>query len=91
MTHYLRKNGVTVVDTETSANDLSCVVCINSFSELLLAEPERAAEVAEDFNGLQEMRGEWFETVKQSETPSEFAERKMRRVADKYDLQYVTD
>ena len=91
MTHYLRKDGTTVVDVETSESDLSCVVCINSFSVLLLGEPERHQEVVDDFHDLQEMRGEWFETVKQAEAPSEFAERKMKRVAEKYNLQYVTD
>ena len=91
MTHYLRKNGKTIADVETSDDKLSCVVCIRAFSDLLLSDPVRQHQIIEDFDDLQEMRTNWFEVVKQAETPMEYAERKLRHLAGKYRLQYVTD
>lgn len=80
-----------MVDVETTANDLQCAVCIDEYSSLLLAEASRQDDVIVDFYDLQEMRDEWHEDVEQLESPSEFAERKLRDVANKYGLQYVTD
>lgn len=91
MTHYLRHNTNTVVDVESHENDLHCVVCIDGYSRLLLAKPDRRHEIIADFSALQELRGEWHEQPKQDEMPSELAERRLREIGNKYGLQYVTD
>lgn len=92
MTHYLRRNGETVVDVETTEQDLSCVIVLNTYSPMLLWCPvlQQPGMIA-DFHDLQEMRGEWHEAPGQKETPFEFVKRKLQAAADKYDLQYVTD
>lgn len=91
MTHYLRRNGNTIVDVEATPNDISSVVCIIEYSRLLLREPNRQKEIISDFDGLQELRGEYWETPNQQETPDELAERRLREIGAKYDLAYVTD
>lgn len=91
MTHFLRRNGNTIVDVEATADDLHCVVCIDEYSALLLDEVGRQQEVIADFQELQELRGEWFELINCKESSSKFAERRLRSIARKYDLQYVVD
>jgi len=96
MTHFLRRNGKTVVDLDVWKDDLSCVVCIREYSILLLLTPSiavRMEEVIPDFDNLQEIRGEWHERVKEKgeETLEDFVTRRMKEVAKKHGLQYVTD
>ena len=91
MTHYLRRNGKSIVDVEAGRTDLRCVVCIDEYSVLLLSETSRQAELIIDFGGLQEMRGEWHEDPEQFESPDEFVQRRLCEVGNKYGLQYVTD
>ena len=91
MTHYLRLDGHTIVDVEATSTDISSIVCISEYSRLLLKESDRQEEVIGDFDRLQELRGEYWETPKQSETPDELAERRLRDIGIKYDLAYVTD
>ncbi len=65
MTHYLRRNGDTVVDVEATNDDLRSVVCIVAYSDMLLYDqlmslPEnekaRQSEIIHDFDLLQELR-----------------------------------
>ena len=93
MTHYLRQNGHTIVDVEATPNDISSVVSIVGYTCLFLSNPglERQKEIMHDFHGLQELRGEYWETPNQQETPDELAERRLREIGIKYDLAYVTD
>lgn len=92
MTHYLRRNGNTIVDVEATPDDISSVVCIVEYSCLLLGSPDdRQKEIINDFDNLQELRGEYWETPNQQETPDELAERRLREIGVKYDLTYITD
>lgn len=91
MTHYLRRNGKSIVDVEASKIDLRCVICIFEYSAILLSETYRQDEVISDFDNLSEMRGEWHEDPEQFESPDEFVKRRLCEVGNKYDLQYVTD
>lgn len=92
MTHYLRRNGKTIVDVEATKDDLSSVVCIEQYSLLLLDEQgDQTFEIIQDFDALQELRGEYHETNYQKESSNQLAERRLREIATKYDLAYVTD
>ena len=91
MTHYLRQNGSTVVDVDATNDDIRSVVCIASYSKLLLGEKSRQSEMIDDFDGLQELRGEYHETPNQQETPDELAARRLKEIGTKYSLEYVTD
>ncbi len=91
MTHYLRRNGKTLVDVEATKTDISSVVCIPIYSELLLTEQGRQNEIIADFDRLQELRGEFHETPNQQETPDEFTKRVLQAIRYKYDLEYVTN
>jgi len=92
MTHYLRNNGKTIVDVETTKTDLHSVVVISHYSELLLSTHEDGAdEFIADFHALQELRGEWHEGGREKETPREFVARRLRCIGLKWGLQYSTD
>ncbi len=91
MTHYLRRGKDTVVDIETTNDDLMSVICIAAYSDMLLNEETRQLEMIQDFAFLQELRGEYFETPGQQESPKELVERRLKEVGDKYGLAYVTD
>ena len=92
MTHYLRRNGKTVVDVEASRQDLHSVVDIREFSKLLVISPIRDVPgLIDDFEALQEMRGEFHESVGMEESPDGFARRRLREVGQRYNLQHVTD
>lgn len=91
MVHFLRKDGNTIVDVEATKDDISSVVCIASYSKLLLSEQNRQAELIGDFDGLQELRGEYHETPRQQETPDELAARRLKEIGTKYNLEYITD
>ena len=91
MIHYLRRNGDTVVDISATKDDLSSVVCIAAYSDMLLNEKARQSEMVHDFDLLQELRGEYFETCNQQETPDELVGRRLREIGYKYGLAYVTD
>jgi hypothetical protein len=97
-THYIRNvRNNTVVDVESLPEDLHAVVCLDTYSPLLLelvAQGFPFAEVVADFYALQEIRGEWFENIeikKQFETPFDLARERVRAIADKYGLSYVED
>lgn len=92
MTHYLRNNGKTIVDVETTETDLRCVVVIIHYSRMLLdAYEHRRDEIIADFHALQELRGEWHEGGREKETPREFVARRLRYIGLKWGLQYSTD
>ena len=93
MTHYLRtKENNTVVEAEGLKDELSVVVCIWEFSDLLLSQDADDKRIcANDFDTIQEFRAEWFETVDQKETPDEFLARRLQEFGEKWGLGYVTD
>ncbi len=93
MTHYLRRNGETIAEVEAGHVDLHCVVHIGPFSRMLLRCPSTGIQgpLIAEFEDLQEMRGEWHEDPEQVESPDEFCERKLRAVAEYWNLEYVTD
>jgi len=103
MTHYLRtRDGTTLVEVETSGEDLSVVVCIGSYSQTLLERLDdpnfNIEEFIEDFSELQELRGEWFERqeppwvgVRSPSTPNDLVKERLGALATKYGFSYVTD
>jgi hypothetical protein len=90
-THYLLRNGKTIVDVEVTKDDLHCVVCIDEYSSLLIAKQTRQDDVIVDFHMLQEIRGEWHENQTTVESLNEFVKRRLREIGDKYTLQYGID
>ena len=97
-THYIRNvRNNTVVDVESLPEDLHAVVCLDTYSPLLLelvAQGFPFAEVVADFYALQEIRGEWFENIeirRSYETPRDLAAQRVREIAKKYGLAYVED
>lgn len=91
MTHFLRINGKTIVDVEATKDDISSVVCIGEYSRLLLSVENSRDDVIRDFDDLQELRGEWHEVIKRAKNPDEFARERLLEIAQRYNLQYVTD
>lgn len=98
MTHYLRDSlGETIVCIEALSDDIHCVVDIHMFSEhlLVMALIEETMKEArgwiQDMDAIQEIRGEYFETVDNKETPDQLAERRCEEMAEKWELAYVTD
>lgn len=91
MVHFLRdhKNN-TIVDCDASADDIGCLVDIQHYSIFLLHNLTRTREIVADFAAIQEIRGEFFESGWKG-TPDELAEVRVRVLADKYGLVYVTD
>ena len=70
---------------------LSAIVIVSEYSKFLLDNLDRKEDVVEDFEALQELRREFFETPNQTETPDELARRRLKEIGEKYRLQYVTD
>lgn len=104
MTHYIRRNGKTLVDCDASKDDLSITIIIEEYSKLLLAvhsellfgkgKLPKLQEFIHDFDDLQELRAEWFETpdtIKTDKSPDALAARRLKEIGKKYDLQYITD
>lgn len=98
MIHYIRNaNNDTVVDVESLPDDIRAVVCIDTYSPLLLelvAKGHPFSGIVADFQALQEIRGEWFENVeiqRDYKTPRDLAMKRVREIAKKYDLFYVED
>lgn len=84
-----RRNN-TLVDIEAQPDDIHCLVGVRHYSRLLLSKPERAAEIITDFDRVQEIRGEFFESGWKG-TTDELARERLVPLADKYGLIYVTD
>lgn len=101
MIHFIRdKDNNTIVDAEALPNDLHVVVSIDYYSKFLLGVDAwtKKADVIADFNAIQELRGAWFETGPGSGskpdpdiTTDDFVGERVRALADKYGLSYVTD
>lgn len=94
MTHYLRmEDGLTLVDVEAMASDIRCFVSIRQFSRLLLQTGyDKHEELINDFSAIQEIRGDWFEVLPNMKiTTNDLAKRRLSHLAEKWDLQYVTD
>jgi hypothetical protein len=91
MTHYLRNGTETIVDLETTKDDLHCVIDVRGFSNLLLSS-DKQQELIDDFNDLQEIRGTWFERiVRDDTTPRIFATKILKELGKKWGLYYVED
>lgn len=104
MIHFIRnENNDTIVDVDATEDDIHVVVLILGYTRLLLDRfvttsrlvTPRArhsqTELVNDFASLQELRAEYFETNYDKETTDELAERRLREIAEKYGLGYVTD
>lgn len=89
MTHYLRKNGRTIIDIETEKKDIHCVVAIREYSKLLHSTD--SMEIVEDFHKVQEIRGEFWEAYNGEIDPDFLARKLLINLAEKYNLDYVTD
>lgn len=95
MIHYLRnENNVTIVDIETTKDDIHCVVIIDTFSEKLLEQKYiNRSLFVNDVNNIQEIRAEWFEKLEigGKQTPHELAKYRCIELAKKWNLNYVVD
>ena len=93
MIHFLRdKRNNTIVDIEALPSDIRCVVVIEHFAEKLLnlSDTLRKLFIA-DMQLIQEIRGYYFEKNTWKETPDEIAKKWLIPVAQRWDLDYVTD
>lgn len=96
MTYFLRDaQNRTVVDLDFTKDDFHVVVCIGTYSEKLfeLTLPMERLAFVRDMEGIQELRGEWWERALPfgKESIYVFAERRMREVGKKWNLAFVTD
>jgi len=80
-----------IVDIQATTEDIHCVVDIVQYSHFLIESLPDWPEVAIDFGNIQEIRGTFWENPIPSGTPDELAERECKRLAKKYNLEYVTD
>jgi hypothetical protein len=102
---FLRnKKNDTILDVECFVEEghveLHSTVCIEPYSELLLAQPEeKQVETMIDFGKLQELRGWLWEmyfggrqnTADQYDEILKILRTYLKEVADKYDIAYVED
>lgn len=91
MTHKLWWNDILLGEIETGNGDLSSLVCIDGYSKFLLTNLDKKDEIISDFYFLQEIRCEYWENPKQTETPRELAARRYIEIGKKYGLGYSTD
>lgn len=95
MTHYLRNSrNETLLDIETTKDDIRVVVCIKAYSNYLiyaLDDIYKQVDFMQDFHDLSELRAEWFEAVRKDESPNKLAERRLKEIADKWHFSYITD
>lgn len=99
MTHYLRNNNNdTIIEVDTSSNDLRATVNVLVYSKKLLDfymehGPVTASRFACRIDDLSEIRGMWFERVESERvvTMEEFVEQMMLSTAKSFDCHYVID
>lgn len=89
MIHYLRKNGKTIVDIEAFNGDIKCVVIIREFGKFLLNSKKES--ILDDFDAIQEIRGEFWEVYNGEIDPDLLARKRCEFLANRYNLDYVTD
>ena len=102
MTLFLRNNkNQSIVDIEINfgkeGKDLSSVVVVEYYSQLLLDNLDRSKELIEDFSEIDELRG-WFWEYYMEMTPNPSQKDCVEKVGDmlaslakKYNLNYITD
>lgn len=94
MTHFLRNHrNRSLVDIETTDNDIRSVICIREYSELLLnTDVVKRNDLVNTFHGLQEIRGAWYENVAhRSMSPHDYVRKVLTTVAEVWGLDYVVD
>jgi hypothetical protein len=98
MVHFLRHgDNQTIVDLEAWKEDMSCVVNIREYTAFLntLSPHDYYLRYAwmEDMFAIQEIREEYWGNYKNNKryTPDEYAEKRCRELAKKWELAYVTD
>lgn len=93
MIHFLRdKRNNTIVDIEALLSDIRCVVVIEHFATKLLSlsHTRRKLFIA-DMQLIQEIRGYYFEQNTGKETSDAIAQKWLIPVAQRWDLDYITD
>jgi len=91
MIHYLRtKNNRTIIECEVTHNDLHSYIDVEQYSKILI-ESDKKNVIVWDFDELHNIRRIWFENEDDSTGINDFVSNEYRRVAKKYDLNYITD
>jgi len=94
MIHTLRTSiNNTIVDACGTEFDINVTVSLAEFAKLYLITPKSIRqELIEDFEELQDLRGEWFEDPDLAEEPPDrFLERRLQEIGEKWDLHYGND
>lgn len=95
MIHFLRnKDNRTIISCEVSSKDLSSAVDIEEYSNMLLDIPSNMRSFIKAISGLDEIRGAWWENEMYSgnwKSIDDFVASEYKKVAEEYDLYYVTD
>ncbi len=97
MIHSLRNKGKqTIIECEVSTDDLSSATNIENYSMMLidLHNKDLHYSFISDISQLDEIRGWWWERVKDSgkyKSIDDFVKEKFMEVAQKHNLNYVTD
>ena len=98
MVHFLRdKNNDTLIECEVYDRDLSAVVYLYNYSYYLLESIDTSVDIdarydfIADLHYLSEIRGKYWEDEPGVQTPEEFVTEEFTRVAEKWNLNYVTD
>lgn len=94
MVHYLRKNNVSLIETEAfSKEDFSSAVYIRGYSEYLLSltsESQRQLTITL-FNSIYQLRELWWTKEKNKMELNQFLKKHYTDVANALNLEYVVD
>jgi len=94
MIHNLRtSSNRIIVDACGTEFDINVTVSLEEFAKLYLITPKSTRqELVEDFEEIQDLRGELFEDPDLAEEPPDpFLERRLQEIGDKWDLHYRND
>jgi hypothetical protein len=97
MIHFLRnEKNRTIIECEVYKNDLSAATNIEEYSKMLihLYNKDLHYSFIKSISDLDEIRVWWWEQAEDSgkyESIDEFVKEKFLEVAEKYNLNYVTD
>lgn len=93
MIHFIRtKNNNTIIDVESTKDDLQVVICIKEYSKYLLSLPsDKQASFISHVDSISEMRGTYFESNINNYSSSKMAEIILKEFAKQWGLYYVED
>lgn len=91
MVHFIRnKDNKTIIECETYKGDLKSGLDLSYLLQAFLETPD-VEQFKEDFCMLNELQRIWWENDPDSENVDEFVREHYIKIAEKYNLSYITD